>query len=129
VRCHTQVIRSTPNLGAARASMAAMGSQVAYTGYRGRIGPFDLMAAPAIEPDGLWGSIVLAAVSRRGFVPPFVRTASRPSTFSKTFKETCSKCVGAFCLASPVLIMEKQYQRRHATGHLFWTLIFRLACS
>ena len=80
--------------------------------------PFDLMAALAIEPAGLWGLVVLAAVSRRRFVPPFVRTASRPSTFSTTFKGTCSKCVWAFCLAPPVLTMEEQYQLRRATGHL-----------
>ena len=86
--------------------------------YRGRPAPFDLMAALPIEPAGLWGLVVLAAVSRRRFVPPCVRTASRPSTFSTTSKGTCSKCVWAFCLAPSVLTMEEQYQLRRATGHL-----------
>ena len=93
-------------------------SQVAYTGLSRPDCPFRLDGR---FTDRTWravGFVVLAAVSRRRFVPPCVRTASRPSTFSTTFKGTCSKCVWAFCLAPLVLAMEEEYQRRRATGHL-----------
>ena len=95
--------------------------------YRGRTAPFELMAALPIEPAGLWGSVVRTAVARTRFVPPFVRTASRPSTFSTTFKGTCSKCVWAFCLALLVLTMDEEYQRRRATGHLLWDVDLSLS--
>ena len=45
--------------------------------YRGRPAPFDLMAALAIEPAGLWGSVVLAAVLTKAF-----RSPVRPHGFS-----------------------------------------------
>ena len=97
--------------------------------YRGRTAPFELMAALPIDPAGPWGVVVRAAASRRRFFPPFVRTASRPSTFSTTFKGTCSKCVWAFCWAPLVLTIEEEYPRRSDTGHLVWDASFRLARS
>ena len=46
-----------------------------------------------------------------------VRTASRLSTLSTTFKGTCAKCVWTLRLA-PVFAMEEEYTLRRATGHL-----------
>ena len=100
------------------ASVVGVGRRSRIQAYGGQPAPFDLMAALAIERAGLWGLVLLAAVPRGRFVPPCVRTASRPSTFSTTSKGTCSKCVWAFCVAPPVLTMEEQYQLRRATGHL-----------
>ena len=87
------------------------------------------MAALAIEPAGLWGLVVLAAVSRRRFVPRASHGFSTKHLFYDLQRDLLEMRLG-FLLGAVGL---DHGERVPSAGVLrvtsFGTLIFRLACS